>query len=140
MSSKKGSYTLIIKIPEDKVVEVGRLGSLEFPAGFYAYNGSAFGPGGLKRVERHKEKSSEKDSAHWHIDYLLIQKEADIIKVFKTEKNHECSLSRKMMRELDPMKGFGCSDCDCVSHLFYSRERREITGFLKDFYPNQGKF
>lgn len=140
MSSRKGSYTLVIKLWEDQEIEVGSLGEVGFSAGFYAYNGSAFGPGGMKRVDRHKEKSSEGNSPHWHIDYLLIQDKAEIVKVFRSGKDHECSLSRKMDENFSKIDSFGCSDCNCDSHLFYSTERKILVEFLKDFYPDQKKF
>lgn len=133
----KGSYTLLIKLSESLDVEVGSLGSTQFSRGFYAYNGSAFGPGGLKRVDRHREKSTNGDDPHWHIDYLLIQESSEVIDVFKAESDHECSLSQKMMKQFDKVDNFGCSDCDCKSHVFYSKSEDDLRDFLEEFYPNQ---
>ena len=130
----KGSYTLLIEISEKKNLEVGRLGTIEFPQGFYAYNGSAFGPGGLKRVDRHLDKSQERGSSHWHIDYVLISKKSEIVEVFKEEdSDHECSLSQSMTAEFESVNGFGCSDCGCNSHLFYA-EGESLREFLKKYY------
>jgi len=130
----KGSYTLLVELSEKKEIEVGSLGSIKFSKGFYAYNGSAFGPGGLKRVDRHREKSSEGGNPHWHVDYLLVSENTEIVEVFKEEgSDHECSLSQKMRQEFVSVDGFGCSDCSCNSHLFYS-ERGSLRDFLQDYY------
>jgi Uri superfamily endonuclease len=132
--SSKGSYTLIIKLSKSQEIKAGSLGEIFFQKGFYAYNGSAFGPGGLKRVERHREKSSEGGSPHWHIDYLLVQKSTEIVNVFRKESDHECDLSQEMKESFGAVKKFGCSDCSCNSHLFYCEDRAEIESFLEKFY------
>ena len=107
----KGSYSLIIEAPE-KEVEIGALGLKEFDSQYLVYNGSAFGPGGLKRVFRHF--STEK-KLHWHIDYLLKKRKVKAALIFP-EKDIECDLSSKI--EGLEVEGFGCSDCGCGSHLF----------------------
>jgi|APHM01.1.fsa_nt_gi Uncharacterized conserved protein len=131
----KGSYTLLIELSETTKIEVGSLGDIEFKSGFYVYNGSAFGPGGLKRVERHREKCEEGGSCHWHIDYLLALEQSEIVDVFVEEgSDHECSLSQELKSSLQSLKSFGCSDCGCGSHLFFSREREDLETCLSDFY------
>jgi len=37
----KGTYTLLIKVPKNIEVRIGRLGKINFNRGFYAYVGSA---------------------------------------------------------------------------------------------------
>ena len=37
----KGSYILLIKLPEEQTVTIGSLQALHFPGGYYAYVGSA---------------------------------------------------------------------------------------------------
>ncbi len=67
-----GTYTLLIALAKPATIAVGALGECEFSAGRYAYTGSAFGPGGFSRVDRHREVASgDRDVRHWHIDYLL---------------------------------------------------------------------
>ena len=67
-----GTYTLLVELPECSTVEVGALGSLDLDAGWYAYTGSALGPGGFTRVQRHREMAvGERAARHWHVDYLL---------------------------------------------------------------------
>ncbi|MFP4052091.1 MAG: GIY-YIG nuclease family protein, partial [Thermoplasmata archaeon] len=63
----KGIYTLVIELKEDKVIEVGAIGNIDFDKGYYVYVGSA--QNGLEaRIERHL---SDEKKIHWHIDYLL---------------------------------------------------------------------
>ena len=55
----KGTYVLILNLKRAKRIVVGnskkaKLSSRLFQAGYYAYVGSAFGPGGLAaRIKRH---------------------------------------------------------------------------------------
>jgi Uri superfamily endonuclease len=66
----RGTYLLILRLDRDVVgLPVGKLGALDFPAGYYLYIGSAFGPGGLPaRLAYHAKR--RKTRPHWHIDYL----------------------------------------------------------------------
>lgn len=113
----KGSYSLIIEPPRE--AEIGALGVKEFEADIVVYNGSAFGPGGLKRVLRHF--SSDK-KIYWHIDYLLKEGELKKAIIFP-EADLECKISEKMSR---PVEGFGSSDCSCDSHLFQFGSLNEV--------------
>lgn len=124
----KGAYCLCIIVHEDVTLEVGALGSTTFPAGEYVYVGSALNS--LEpRVERHMLTSmGAHDVTHWHIDYLLREPAASIQKVYvvETEESLECSIAEKVSKHGQPVKGFGCSDCRCISHLY----RVEGFGFL----------
>jgi len=52
-----GTYLLLLRLEEDREIEIGRLGSLFFPRGYYLYVGSAMGPGGLvARLARHSQR------------------------------------------------------------------------------------
>jgi len=135
--TNKGSYSLLIRLEEDCKKEVGALGKIRFSEGFYVYNGSAFGPGGLKRVERHRRKSEAESGCHWHIDYLLTSTKTEVVEVFTKEaSNHECSFSKEMMGKFGFIDDFGCSDCGCSSHLFYSEGRSDLENFIRGFYKN----
>lgn len=97
-------------------VRVGKLGEFSFAKGLYAYVGS--GQANLeKRIERHYKKEKR---VFWHIDYLLQKPEFEIAKVFyKTaNKAEECKIANQIAMQGTPVKGFGCSDCKCLSHLF----------------------
>jgi len=121
----KGSYVLIIETPNR--VEVGSLGNKIFQQEYAVYIGSAFGPGGLKRVLRHF--SSEK-KIHWHIDYLLEKGKLKKALLFP-EKDIECNLAKLLNGE--PVQGFGCSDCECGSHLLQYKNSEKILGELSVF-------
>lgn len=112
----RGVYCLIIRLNNDKRIQIGRLGSIYFKKGCYCYIGSALN-NLEKRIERHKRKSKK---LKWHIDYFLnYGKIADVIKI-KTGRRIECLLSRKIDKLTDKkIRNFGCSDCSCYSHLYY---------------------
>lgn len=119
----KGAYILIMKLDKEEDIQIGRLGKFHFKKGFYAYVGSALGPGGFKRVERHFNIARGKNPTRkWHIDYLLPHTNVDCAILIPTEKAIECSLSRNLndMKDIQRISGFGCSDCFCDAHLFYA--------------------
>jgi len=112
----KGSYVLIIELKENKTLQIGKLGKTYFKKGFYIYVGSALNSL-EKRIQRHLIKNKK---MHWHIDYLLHY--AKIINVFYKESNkrEECYVVKKLDKKFLSITDFGCSDCKCNSHLFYS--------------------
>ncbi len=116
MSMKKGVYVLVVSVGKDIRVNVGALGSIDFEKGLYAYVGSAQ-RNFEKRIKRHLRKAKRK---FWHIDYLLDNTSAKVLKVFykEAEKSEECTVARELTERAVPVVNFGCSDCDCVSHLF----------------------
>jgi len=112
----KGSYVLVIEMKKDTNIIIGKKGNIFFKKGFYAYIGSALN-GIEQRVNRHLRDDKK---FHWHIDYLLEYSE--IKKIFYKEKNcrEECDIAKKFEKNIESIPGFGCSDCSCKSHLFYS--------------------
>ncbi len=116
----KGVYILIIKISKNLQEKIGSLGKINFEKGIYAYVGSA--QNSLeKRIARHISKNKKK---FWHIDYLLGIKSAKILKVFykKAAKSEECKIAKRLSKTESLIKNFGCSDCNCKSHLFRVKE------------------
>ena len=114
----KGVYCLIIHVSDGCCIGVGARGRLEFRAGFYVYVGSALNSLS-KRVCRHL---SSKKKKHWHVDYLLLNKNSKIEQVIYTncDEKIECSIAHHINDgSLDYIDAFGCSDCNCVSHLYY---------------------
>ena len=111
-----GTYTLLVTVDRDVECAVGALGTVELAAGTYAYTGSAFGPGGFARVDRHRELAAgDRTSTHWHVDYLLAHDAATVADVVTTaERDVECAVARRLP---DGPIGFGASDCDCDGHL-----------------------
>ena len=116
-----GSYVLVIDCEEPTTIEVGALGDREFTTGGYAYVGSAFGPGGLSRVDRHRRVASgDHDTRHWHIDYLLGATTTRLatVETYPAEEI-ECALATAFAEAgCEPVADFGASDCDCGSHLW----------------------
>ena len=136
----KGCYCLIIHVNDSKEIRVGKLGKIKFKKGYYIYVGSAMN--GLEsRLKRHLSNSKK---LHWHVDYLLKNAEiADII--YNVDKKVECEISQCISAKAEGVEGFGCSDCDCESHLYYFKSKVEAVDCIKwsyasigmpcDFYP-----
>ncbi|MFC6756593.1 MULTISPECIES: GIY-YIG nuclease family protein [Haloarcula] len=114
-----GTYTLVLERETDGPIQVGALGDIAFPAGWYAYTGSALGSGGFSRVERHRAVASGENGArHWHIDYLLGDDATSVGTVVTTAADIECVVARRLVDAVgDAVPDFGCSDCGCRSHL-----------------------
>ncbi|WP_135303541.1 GIY-YIG nuclease family protein [Haloarcula amylovorans] len=124
-----GTYTLLLDRVSGGTVEVGALGDLSLPAGYYAYTGSALGGGGFSRVDRHRAVASgENDARHWHVDYLLGAAETRVDHVVTTSAAIECAVARRLggTERFEAVESFGCSDCDCRSHLHYGDDCEEL--------------
>lgn len=118
--AEPGSYVLVVDCEEPVSVEVGALGTIACD-GAYAYVGSAFGSGGLSRVDRHRRVAAgDHDVRHWHIDYLLGASATRLaaVKAYPNE-DIECALATAFADSgCDSVAKFGASDCDCGSHLW----------------------
>ncbi len=115
-----GSYALVLKLDSGReLLTRGRRFMLR--KGYYVYVGSALS--GLEaRIGRHLRKEKRK---FWHIDYLL--EHAGVVEVLRFPGGKECGIARDVEEASDgSVKGFGCSDCRCSSHLFYFRRFPEI--------------
>ena len=124
----KGSYILLIELPEPREISVGKLGLLAFPKGFYAYVGSAMN-GFKPRIGHHLRR---KKKPHWHIDYLLEEALIKEIVFCETEERAECTLAQTLAKESHSIPGFGSSDCKCSSHLYFENGENELKeGALK---------
>ena len=125
LRSDPGTYALVLQSNSNVRVPIGRWGEIELAQGYYIYVGSAFGPGGVKaRVERHWRTNNRK---HWHIDYLrehVTPVEAWVS--YEAERlEHKWASILFEMPETTPIQGFGCSDCKCHAHLFYTTDAPE---------------
>jgi len=115
-----GTYILVLHVGQETETSIGRLGTFNFPSGYYLYAGSARGPGGLKaRLARHLR---ERKQSRWHIDYLL--REARVVEIWKASSPQklECLWAQALLRMPGariPVYGFGSSDCGCPAHLIY---------------------
>ena len=115
----KGSYVLLIELKENTNINVGKLGKRFFKKGFYAYVGSALN-GLEQRIQRHLRCDKR---IFWHIDYLLRYGEVKSVFYKESSEKEECKIADKMKNNLHFIPGFGSSDCNCKSHLFYGSKR-----------------
>ncbi len=74
---------------------------------------------------RHLRTASGRTEAiRWHIDYLLSAPGVDVETVYVKESKdrEECASAELVAGHGYPVREFGCSDCDCVSHLSWVEE------------------
>ena len=124
MHSHPGTYALVLVPDSKKAVKIGKLGLLQVRAGYYVYVGSAFGPGGLKARIAHHIKVAARP--RWHIDFLRTI--ACIREIWYT---HDCGHREHQWAQIlasskgvtVPFPGFGSSDCNCRSHLYFFKSR-----------------
>lgn len=111
----RGAYLLLLHLKEERSLEIGALGTLSFSAGWYIYVGSAMN-GLTARLARHTRKRKNK---HWHIDYLRDAADTVECLPIRASKRLECDLAQTIAKECsESIANFGCSDCNCPSHLF----------------------
>lgn len=128
--SETGNYVLLLYLPTDERLTIGKLGTFDFLAGWYAYVGSAFGPGGL--VGRLKHHLQPVQRPHWHIDYLRQAAHLKEIWLSPDTEPHErdwADLILAIPGAAVLVEGFGASDSDRETHLFYF----DIRPSLEDF-------
>lgn len=121
MKKRSGTYVLVFTLADGFHGAVGALGTNHLEPGLYAYVGSA--RGGLdQRLSRHL--SAEK-CMRWHIDRLTVIAQQMKAYEFQEGKMSECDLAEwlKTHDAVPMLKGFGCSDCACDTHLFFIDDR-----------------
>ncbi|MDY7075585.1 MAG: GIY-YIG nuclease family protein [Chloroflexota bacterium] len=109
---------MILRLPRLTTIGIGRLGHFQFQAGWYAYAGSACGPGGLvARVSRHLRAPKP---LRWHVDYLRAYARPVEIWYATGTRRRECVWAQALS-DLQgasiPVPRFGASDCCCPAHL-----------------------
>jgi len=126
----KGTYCLLIHLKTDSEISIGKLGRIDFKKGYYFYVGSALNSleGRIRRHLRDQKK------LFWHIDYLLAQKNAEIVDVIFAinDSKWECKIALEIARKGHVIENFGCSDCKCDSHLFFFKD----CSYLDDICEN----
>ncbi len=125
-----------------RAVAVGALGETEFPAGWYVYVGSALGSGGFGRIDRHRAVAAgDNDTRHWHIDYRSATRRR------RRPGRHDRGRHRMRRRQrvdgptaegFDRIDAFGCSDCDCRSHLIHHEQREQLVDAVTDAHEAAG--
>lgn len=126
----EGYYLFVMKLDREEEIEIGKLGEKKFAPGYYVYIGSAK-KNLEKQVARHKRIRKRK---HWHIDYL--REKADVVASFliRSQDDLECLIAEAITKMADwHVTGFGCSDCNCDSHLFAFDENPKHNPEFQDF-------
>jgi sugar fermentation stimulation protein A len=130
----RGSYLLIVKLAKGTVIRAGRLPESFFPAGYSVYVGSAM-RGLSSRLARHRRQHKK---VHWHIDYLTAQGSHVLPIPIRSSERQECEIAAALSRIMRwGPRGFGSSDCQCTTHLFFSPknplESEEFHQVLQNF-------
>jgi len=127
-----GTHVFIGRLAAPTAIIVGRLGRIAFPAGDYAYVGSAFGPGGITaRVSHHLAASTR---PRWHLDYLRPRLTPLAVWFTTDARSHEHAWADALsgIRGAGlPCPGFGSSDCACQSHLIRFRRLPAVATFRR---------
>jgi Uri superfamily endonuclease len=132
MKAQPGTYALVLASTEAAPIRIGKLGRLQIQPGFYIYVGSAHGPGGLRaRLAHHLEPTTH---PHWHVDYLRANTNPQEVWYAYGRNRWECRWAfclAKLRGASVPLDGFGSSDCDCGSHLFFLKSRPAKAAFAR---------
>lgn len=120
LPNSAGTYVLVLDLPEEQRLLIGRLGSFSFPEGTYLYFGSASGPGGLQARIRHHMGVSNRP--FWHLDHLRPYTCVRACFFSVSTQPLECIWQRKasqVYKPIYPARKFGASDCrsGCFAHL-----------------------
>ena len=132
-----GTYTLLLELETGTTVTFGAAGPRDLEAGYYVYTGSAFGPGGLSRVDRHRRVArGTNPTRHWHVDYLLGEPSLAWLGAWVSpNRNAECEIARGLPGR--SITGIGATDCDCESHLGTHSSRQELLTVLQTVHEER---
>ena len=129
-NSMSGIFVVIAELPKAMDIQIGRRRRDHFENGFYGYVGSA-----LNCLERRLSRHlGNRKKLHWHIDYLLNVATVREIVYAKTSQKLECLISRTLFGKLVAKSDFGCSDCNCTSHLFYCQDLEYLDEAVLDSF------
>ena len=120
-----GTYLLLIHLAAPATLEIGRLGQVTLPAGWYVYAGSALGGLGA-RISRHARQEKR---PHWHIDRLLAAGQLVSVVARIGSARIECqtaSIVLVLPGATLPVPRFGASDCRCRAHLVHFEARPNL--------------
>ena len=125
----RGSYLLVLEVAQSLRIDVGGLGKVMFPKGYYVYAGSARA-NLTKRVERHLRRRKQ---FHWHIDFLRDRADSCTALPIRSSEDLEHDLAAALGQVADwSIPRFGSSDCKCPAHLFGFKENPVRTpGFIE---------
>jgi Uri superfamily endonuclease len=120
-----GTYLLLIRLDQATRLDVGRLGRVDLPLGWYVYVGSALGGLGA-RLRRHAQPVKRR---RWHVDVLRAAGALVAIAVRIGPDRIECATAATVARlagGTQPVPRFGSSDCRCRSHLVRFAARPDL--------------
>lgn len=111
----RGNYVIVLRLNRDRRLTIGGLGAVKFRKGYYLYIGSAM-KGLSQRIARHQRLTKKK---HWHIDFLREHAQFIAGIPIRSGTDRECKIAAAVHAISDwDIPGFGCSDCQCGTHLF----------------------
>ena len=132
--ARPGTYVLVVHLPSDIVLRIGRLGTFWLPTGYVLYVGSAMGPGGVRRrTDRHRDADAVK---RWNLDHLKgVAHPVELWWTQDTAKVVECAWAMALCGLPGfccPAPGFGSNDCKtCPAHLYHSSARPSVGAFAE---------
>ena len=134
--NKPGTYLIVLHLVKNRKCVIGKMGERSLEKGYYLYIGSALGSGGMAaRVKHHLRKTN---NPHWHIDYIREIMQVNQLWLDEGKKRMEhrwAGKVRKLAEFRETLRGFGSSDCNCYSHLFYSSQRPITATLSKHLSP-----
>jgi Uri superfamily endonuclease len=84
------------------------------------------------RLRRHLRKENK---TYWHIDYLLKSNKSKISKIWVIKKSVECEITNILLKSniVDVVKkGFGSSDCKCITHFLRVKNNKKMNEILNN--------
>ncbi|WP_292000403.1 DUF123 domain-containing protein [Caldivirga sp.] len=142
LSTERGTYVLILNASSLVSINVASLGQVTLNEGYYAYVGSA--KVGIKtRVGRHIKLAMLKaGKLRWHLDYVLVNSNItlhSLIYINNSYIEHEVAQALYRHRNIDvAVRGFGSSDCNCVSHFFKLNSSQDPSMFIASLIKQMG--
>ena len=127
-----GAYILVTAINSSCKVRVGSLGEVFLKKGYYAYVGSAMGPGGLFcRIRRHLSRVKR---LKWHIDYVLEAGRVICVAYTVSDVKLECEIASLIAEKYSiVVEKLGSTDCRCKSHFFFLGKDLDSVEVFLDF-------
>jgi Uri superfamily endonuclease len=131
----KGTYCIIFKLKNKLTITVKSGKTYTLQKGTYVYVGSAWNSGGIEsRVKRHLKRNKRK---HWYLDFITTTNHFEAQKVITIpNRKVECNVASLLSTKYGGIEKFGCSDCNCFSHLFKitQKEITKVTNALQNLY------
>lgn len=128
--AETGTYILILYLPENTRLTLDSGETYDFPAGYYAYVGSASASEGLaERIKYHLSPVESPDSALDYLQQVTHVEEIWLSSSPVSRKHAWADLLIGIPGSLTIIEDFETEDCDCDTHLFYF----EVRPMLEDF-------